>query len=121
MSVVGFSQATDYEATPLAMLRVQVPVYSVSALVLDVLNFPNPFSTSTEITYQLPEDGSVQFTITDYSGKTIFQSEKLLMPSGKHSTNWSAGDVADGVYMLHVRFDGQAGTQTKSTKLMIRR
>jgi hypothetical protein len=122
MTVVGFAQATDYEATPYAMLRVQVPVFSPSnGLELDLFNFPNPFSTSTEIIYQLPEDGDVQLMITDYTGKTIYQSDRLSMSSGKHSMSWNAEGVADGVYMLHVRFDGHAGTQTKSTKLMIRR
>ncbi|MFM7586740.1 MAG: dockerin type I domain-containing protein, partial [Bacteroidota bacterium] len=122
MTVVGFAQATDYEATPYAMLRVQVPVFSPSnGLELDLYNFPNPFSTATEIIYQLPEDGAVQFMISDYTGKTIYQSDRLPMSSGKHGLSWNAEGVADGVYMLHVRFDGPAGTQTKSTKLMIRR
>jgi len=59
--------------------------------------------------------------ISDYTGKTIYQSDRLPRSSGKHSMSWNAEGVADGVYMLHVRFDGPAGTQTKSTKLMIRR
>jgi hypothetical protein len=122
ISVVGFSQATDYEARPYTMLRVQIPVFEVSSsLTLDVRNFPNPFASSTDVIYQLPEDGQVQILITDYTGKTIYQTERLWMESGKHSMTWNAGNAADGVYILHVRFDGTKGTETKSTKLMIRR
>lgn len=122
MTVVGFSQATDYEANPYSMLRLQMPAYvESSGLTLEVSNFPNPFSTSTEVIYKLPEDGSVQILITDYTGKSIYQTEKMSKLSGKHSMQWNAGDVADGVYMLHVRFDGIVGIQSKSTKLMIRR
>jgi hypothetical protein len=122
LTVIGFSQATDFEANPYSQLRLQTPTFVKGAgLSLQVGNYPNPFSASTEIIYQLPEEGMVQMYITDFSGKEIYRSAKMQESAGDHNLHWSAGDVADGVYMLHIRFEGATITRSKSTKLMIRR
>lgn len=69
-------------------------------------NFPNPFDESTEITFQVPEEVEVYFSIFDLNGHEV-RGFKGVYAEGTHSVTWDgrgeAGErVASGVYYIRM-------------------
>lgn len=78
--------------------------------------YPNPFSGTTTIEYQLPEESAVRIEIYNITGqriKTLIDNGS--MPAGSWSSIWDGTDesnkeVAAGVYMVHLQTDGYSET-----------
>ncbi|HEX2937257.1 MAG TPA: DUF362 domain-containing protein [Bacteroidales bacterium] len=91
-------------------------------------NNPNPFSTSTTISYNLPEKATVEITIYDLQGKAIFLATPGVQSAGKQSFEWN-GNVSkgnglrNGIYIYRVRATatGSGIVYDKSAKMMVRR
>ena len=65
--------------------------------------YPNPFNSSTTISFSLPEKGFVSLNIFNIAGqkiKTVINGE---MPAGLHKVNWNADDVNSGVYFYVIQ------------------
>lgn len=59
-------------------------------------NFPNPFNSSTNITYFLPVPDRVSFSIFNIQGKTMFEQRKSLQSAGQHTIHWD-GRASNGI------------------------
>lgn len=59
--------------------------------------FPNPFSTSTTIEYNLRQAEKVTLTIYDQMGKLVYQTQEN-QPQGTHKLIWNPNGYADGIY-----------------------
>lgn len=73
--------------------------------------YPNPFNSTTRITFQLPVDMSVQITIVDLTGRIV---ENLLNGdyiAGTHNLTWNADHVASGNYYLKIKAGDQVATK----------
>jgi DNA-binding beta-propeller fold protein YncE len=68
-------------------------------------NFPNPFSSSTDISFTLPSKTFVSLKVFDPLGKevTILVNEEL--PQGTHLYRWNAGGIPGGVYFYRLQTD----------------
>jgi hypothetical protein len=83
-------------------------------------NYPNPFTSSTAISYRLASDSQVQVAVFNVKGqavKTLFNSSQS---EGVHSLNWDgknrAGQkVSAGTYFVKL----QAGNQTDSVRMVV--
>lgn len=79
--------------------------------------YPNPFSGTTTITYQLPEESPVRIEIFNITGQRV----KVLihhnnMSAGSWRSIWNGTDerghaVAAGVYLVHLQADGYTETR----------
>ena len=77
---------------------------------LDLIsNYPNPFTSSTTIEYELHEPSHVQLTIYNSIGVLVHESEDLYLPQGKHSFTWTANQLPMGVYYAILRSEEQVG------------
>ena len=65
--------------------------------------YPNPFTTSTTIEYELTEPSHVQLTIYNALGETIHAALDRTMPKGKHSFIWTADQLPKGMYYAVMR------------------
>jgi subtilisin family serine protease len=70
-------------------------------------NSPNPFSGSTMVLLDLPEDSSVRLQVTDVNGRTVRTLVDGGVPAGRHYIGWDGRDergreVASGVYFYNV-------------------
>mgnify|MGYP005867541075 CR=1 FL=1 len=78
---------------------------------LDV--FPNPFSVSTTVHFDIAQTDTITLRVFNVVGQTIrtfFNS--TILPSGSYNINWLGDTLADGVYF--VRLDiGSTKTITK--------
>ena len=77
-------------------------------------NVPNPFSTLTQIRFELPEAGRVAFDVTDMSGQLIMSSADYFA-KGNNTITIDANDMAgSGVYYYTLTTDA-----IKETRRMI--
>jgi hypothetical protein len=66
-------------------------------------NFPNPFSGSTEIAYELANDSEVSFSIMDLSGRRVMEFNEGRMPAGKHTFKLESGSLKAGIYFYTIK------------------
>ena len=65
--------------------------------------YPNPFTTSTTIEYELTEPSHIQLTIYNAIGEQVYKTEDRMMPVGKHSFVWTADRLPEGMYYAVIR------------------
>jgi len=80
---------------------------------VDMVNYPNPFSTSTTIEYELNQPEKVSLRIYNHLGQLIYQTEEN-QPQGKQQLIWNTEGYADGIYYYRL----QAGEQIASGKMV---
>ncbi len=98
---------TTVDASPVTGVDPQVPPLNDVRL----SSFPNPFSTSITISYELPRRGQVDLTIVDVSGKVVARllSGEAVRKSGSVAWNRIArtdSRLPSGVYFARLEFEG---------------
>jgi hypothetical protein len=79
-------------------------------------NFPNPFNPSTNISFSLPQQSNVRFSVIDLLGREIailVNNEKRN--AGSYSVTWNAATLPSGVYFYRL----QAGNYVETKKLVL--
>ncbi len=61
--------------------------------------YPNPFNTSTRISYILPEPGRVKLVIYNLLGQSVATLVGDNQTAGRHEIVWDADDLTSGVYI----------------------
>ena len=73
-------------------------------------NYPNPFKNSTEISYQLPDDGFVSLKVYDVMGNEVAALVNSTQTKGSHSIHYNANGLSSGVYYYTIRLNDQVKT-----------
>lgn len=81
-------------------------VHDASAFLSNVSNFPNPFSTSTTISYSLLQDAQVVLEVYDVTGKRVQVIENAHRSAGNYTTVYDASKLESGIYFLKVGVNG---------------
>jgi hypothetical protein len=79
-------------------------------------NAPNPFSSTTSLSFSLPQSGPVSLSVYDVSGRLVSTLVDRPMDAGTHQVVWDGRDsggsvVANGVYMLRLQAGGETLTR----------
>lgn len=82
---------------------------------LAVSAYPNPFNSSTTITYELRAAAFVRIDIYDLLGRKIETLAQKDHGAGIHKVTWNAYDRASGTYFYKI----QAGDNVKGGKLSL--
>jgi len=69
----------------------------------EVKSYPNPFTITTTIEYELKEISNIQFTIYNVIGEVVYATEDRLMPQGSHTVTWSPSHLPEGLYYAVLR------------------
>ena len=77
-------------------------------------NVPNPFNSSTEITYGLPERSYVRLIIYNLIGQEVTRLVDGEQEAGYHTAVWDASGMSGGIYLYRL----EAG-QFEETKRML--
>ena len=82
-------------------------------------NYPNPISSSTNISFSIPQSQKVVIHIFDGTGKLIRTIADAQMQAGAHQFTWNAADengkaVASGIYYLKFSAGNYAETRKVS-------
>ena len=80
--------------------------------------YPNPFSSSTKIEYDLPATTAVEIVVFDVIGKRVATLVESFVPGGTHHVSWNGNSVSGarvgaGIYFVRMR----AGDRLLSQKL----
>jgi hypothetical protein len=78
-------------------------------------NFPNPFNSSTLISYSLKSAGKVRLEVFDLQGRLVNTLVDGQQPAGKHRLMLEAGDLSAGLYIYRL----SAGEFTGSRKMLL--
>ena len=74
--------------------------------------FPNPVTSSAQVSFRLPRAGAAELVLTDALGRTVEQVSAGSLTAGNHTLTWGAANRHAGVYFLRLLVDGQsAGVQ----------
>jgi hypothetical protein len=66
-------------------------------------NSPNPFKTSTTITYFLPNATNVSISVYDKLGRLLEELLNQNQDAGEHSLEFNAGDLSSGEYFYRIK------------------
>jgi mannan endo-1,4-beta-mannosidase len=84
------------------------------SLILDQ-NFPNPFSTTTSISYILSMNSQVKLTVCDYFGKEILTLVNTYQTMGNYTVDFDAKNLPGGLYFYTLK----AGKYCESRKMVL--
>jgi len=73
------------------------------ALELSLVNYPNPFSTTTRIKYDLPESALVTMKIYDIAGAEVANLVNENKFAGQHEIMFDAAHLSSGVYFCQLK------------------
>lgn len=74
-------------------------------------NYPNPFSTTTQIEYSLPEASFVRLRIFNMLGQEVAKLVSSVQPEGIHEAVWDASQVPGGMYFYRLEAGSHAETR----------
>lgn len=69
-------------------------------------NYPNPFNPKTQLSFTLPEEGSVRLAVYDVAGREIAVLADGHREAGRHSVSFDGSGLASGVYFYSLEADG---------------
>lgn len=78
-------------------------INNVNNVPITLATAPNPFSSSINISYSMPQAGNVDIKVYDILGKevaTIVKNESQA--SGKHDLKWD-NSLDNGIYFIHMK------------------
>lgn len=70
-------------------------------------NYPNPFNSTTTISYSLPDESLVKIEIYNILGKKITTLVEGKENFGTHQVRWNSEDLSSGVYLCRFRAEGK--------------
>ena len=75
-------------------------------------NYPNPFNTSTIITYTLPNSGKVTLEIFDITGRKVKSLVQLFQQAGAYRIAWDGRNdvdipVSNGIYLYRLQVNNR--------------
>jgi hypothetical protein len=88
----------DAEVYPGAKLSIPTIFQATDAAGFSLSNYPNPFSNSTTISFELPEAGQVNLKVYDMLGKEVAVLVNEYLSSGSHQLTFKKGKLEPGVY-----------------------
>lgn len=96
-------------------LRVTVGTSRISVAPLPIhfalnANRPNPFNSSTSISYEIPQSAQVKLAIYNLLGQEVVRLVDAKQPAGRYTVVWNGWnvqgmDVASGVYLYRMTTD----------------
>ncbi len=84
-------------------------------------NVPNPFSAITQISYTLPEDGSVKLELLDVVGKQISVLEDKAQAAGSYTYTFSGNELPNGVYFYRMSVSTESQQYSQTRRMVISR
>jgi len=69
--------------------------------------YPNPVSDVGTVSFNLEKRNDVVLSIYDISGNLISAQSKMNMSAGQRTLDFNAADLANGIYIIHIRVQDQ--------------
>jgi hypothetical protein len=80
-------------------------------------NFPNPFNSTTQIRFDLPQAGHVMLKVFDITGREVAMLKDETTGAGSHAVNFDASSLPSGVYVYRLT----NATESQARKMVLLR
>ena len=77
----------------------------------NVKNYPNPFNSSTTITWQSMESGLTKLEITDVFGRKVKSLVNDFKQKGEHEVHFESGELSSGIYIFQLKLGNSIVTK----------
>ncbi|MBT7790610.1 MAG: T9SS type A sorting domain-containing protein, partial [Calditrichaeota bacterium] len=77
--------------------------------------YPNPFNSTTSISYTLPKSDEVRLSIHDLHGREIAILQNGMGQMGYHTVHWNAVNQPSGLYLCRL----ESNRKVSTAKLML--
>ena len=85
-------------------------------------NFPNPFNPSTDISFQIPQDGNVKIVIYNVLGEKVTTLTDKFYKTGFYSIPWNGDDESGNVVFSGIYFyQMKSGSYQANGKMILTR
>ena len=78
-------------------------------------NYPNPFTSATNISYNLKHSSDVRLSVVNITGQEVAVLVNENQSTGEHSIRWNANDFPAGIYFVKL----EMGSQTTTSKMIL--
>ena len=78
----------------------------VDSVMFSLDNFPNPFSSSTTIRYQVSAKSNITIEVYNSLGERVVTLVNRDRVAGKYEVNFDAQDLPSGIYIYRMLADG---------------
>jgi hypothetical protein len=103
---------TRFKDTNVQQNKVSVPiVYELKQ------NFPNPFNSTTNISFSIRTYGQTTLRVYDVLGREVANIFSEEMSAGSYTRQWDASNMPSGIYFYRL----QVGSFTDTKKLVLLR
>jgi hypothetical protein len=86
---------------PLSYNSMEINSFSIDKV------YPNPFNPSTEISYEVKNDGYMNISIYNVLGQKVSELLDGYKSVGSYKLNWNASDLSSGIYYIQMNLNGQ--------------
>src|SRR5690606_14803557 len=70
-----------------------------------ITNYPNPFNSSTIISYSISKNSDINISVYDLLGRKLKTLTNEYKQKGSYEINFEANDLATGIYIIVLRTD----------------
>ena len=82
-------------------------------------NYPNPFRTTTMISYSTPVDGTVTLVVYNKLGQVVETLVSASQTAGTYVVEFGRADLTPGVYFYKVVVEGQGETHSVTNSMIL--
>ncbi|MCH8568500.1 MAG: T9SS type A sorting domain-containing protein [Balneolales bacterium] len=68
------------------------------------------------MSFELSSPETIELTVYDIAGRQVARLENAMLPSGTHTIQFDAGDLASGIYMI--RLSSEQTTLVRTMRLI---
>ena len=68
----------------------------------NMINYPNPFNSSTQISFSIPQSGILSIKVYNILGEEIKEIVNNYFDAGTHKILFNANELSSGVYLLRM-------------------
>ena len=79
-------------------------------------NYPNPFTGSSVVSFELPSSSDVRLEVFDVMGRLVATLAQGSLPAGVHEASFESDNLPNGMYL--VRLQTPAGVLTRSATII---
>ncbi|MGC9364540.1 MAG: T9SS type A sorting domain-containing protein [Fidelibacterota bacterium] len=87
-------------AAPVTVSETIDPVSLPADINISLYNFPNPFNSSTTISFNLSQPDFINISLIDLTGQLVATPVNSFMNRGNYRVVWDAGVVPSGIYLI---------------------
>ncbi len=84
-----------------------------------LFNYPNPFNSSTEISYQISKPSFTSIEVFDITGRRIKVLKNKTENAGNYTVKFVADNLPSGIYFVRLQAKTTDGQQFTATKKML--